>query len=73
MRKPGVVLGILSGLLVMAAVVLAGSTVEAQPVQSPSLQADDENCVTCHTSKETLQELAVEPEAEGEELSEGEG
>jgi hypothetical protein len=72
MRKPGVVLGILSGLLVMAAVVLAG-TAEARPMQSPSLQADDENCVTCHTSKETLQELAVEPEDEGEELSEGEG
>jgi hypothetical protein len=72
MRRPGVVLGILSGLLVMAAVVLAG-TAQAQPMQAPSLQADDENCVTCHTSKETLQELAVEPEDEGEELSEGEG
>ena len=72
MRRPGVVLGILSGLLVMAAVVLAG-TAQAQPMQAPLLQADDESCVTCHTSKETLQELAVEPEDEGEELSEGEG
>ena len=72
MRKPGVVLGILSGVLVMAAVVLAG-TAQAQSMQAPSLQADDESCVTCHTSKETLQELAVEPEDAGEELSEGEG
>jgi hypothetical protein len=72
MRKPGVALGILSGLLVITAVVLAG-TANAQPMQAPALQADDENCVTCHTSKETLQELAVEPADEGEELSEGEG
>ena len=39
MRKPGVALGILSGLLVMTAVVLAG-TANAQPMQAPALQAD---------------------------------
>ncbi len=33
---------------------------------------DSTNCVTCHTSEETLQKLAVE-EAPAEKLSEGEG
>jgi hypothetical protein len=32
---------------------------------------DDSACITCHTSQETLQALAVEEEVE--ELSEGEG
>jgi nitrate/TMAO reductase-like tetraheme cytochrome c subunit len=72
MRKTGIALGLLSGLLVMIAVIATG-TAEAQPALSTSLQTDDENCIACHTSKETLQELAVEPEEEGEELSEGEG
>jgi hypothetical protein len=35
-------------------------------------QPDSSNCIDCHTAKETLQELAVEPEEE-ESLSEGEG
>ena len=68
MRRARIVLGLLSGLLVALAIVLAG-TAEAQP----ALQTGDgENCVACHTDKATLQELAVEPEEE-EELSEGEG
>jgi nitrate/TMAO reductase-like tetraheme cytochrome c subunit len=72
MRKTGIALGLLSGLLVMIAVIATG-TAEAQPALNPNLQTDDENCIACHTSQETLQELAVEPEEEGEELSEGEG
>jgi cytoskeletal protein RodZ len=34
---------------------------------------DDSACITCHTSQETLEALAVEEEDPGEELSEGEG
>jgi mono/diheme cytochrome c family protein len=71
MKRTGVVLGLLSGLLVALAIIAAGDaslTAQAQP----ALQADGENCVTCHTDKAILQELAVEPEEE-EELSEGEG
>ena len=69
MKRPGIVLGLLSGLLVALAIIVGG-TAQAQP---PLQTSEDDNCITCHTSKETLQELAVEPEEEGEELSEGEG
>lgn len=37
-----------------------------------AVSVDSTNCVTCHTSEETLQALAVE-EAPAEALSEGEG
>jgi mono/diheme cytochrome c family protein len=68
-----ITMGLLPGLLAMATVVVALMTgaAKAQPI-SAYLQTEGENCVVCHTSKETLQELAVEPEEE-EELSEGEG
>jgi nitrate/TMAO reductase-like tetraheme cytochrome c subunit len=69
MKRPGIVLGTLVGLLVTLAIVVSG-TAEAQP---PLQTGEDESCITCHTSQETLQELAVEPEEEGEALSEGEG
>jgi hypothetical protein len=36
------------------------------------VDADSSTCIACHTSQETLQALAVEPE-EAESLSEGEG
>lgn len=71
MKKTSIALGLLAGLLIAFAIIASGAsplTVRAHP----ALQSDDENCVTCHTSKETLQKLAVEPETE-EELSEGEG
>jgi len=67
MKRTIVILGLLTALLATFAIT-AAQVAEAQP----ALQADDENCVTCHTDKETLQALAVEPEDE-EELSEGEG
>ena len=72
MKRFNVVLGLIAGLLVMAAIVATG-TAEAQPKLATPLQTGDDNCIACHTSKELLQELAVEPEDEGEELSEGEG
>ena len=64
-RRTGIVLGLLLGAVVIIALALTG-TVAAQT-------GEGENCVTCHTDKGILQELAVEPEEEGEELSEGEG
>ena len=67
MKRTRIILGLMTVLLVALAIT-AAQIAEAQP----ALQADDENCVTCHTDKETLQALAVEPEEE-EELSEGEG
>jgi hypothetical protein len=67
MKRPGIVLGLLSGLLVALAIIVGG-TAQAQP---PLQTGADDNCITCHTDKETLQALAVEPEEE--ELSEGEG
>ncbi len=71
MKRSSTLLGLILGLLAAIAVVaasIAPPTAQAQP----ALQADGENCVSCHTDKETLQALAVEPEEE-EELSEGEG
>jgi outer membrane biosynthesis protein TonB len=53
-------------------------TPEPTPTEAPTeaptaaAPADATNCVTCHTSEETLQQLAKEQEA-GESLSEGEG
>ena len=71
MRRITPSLFLLAGLLVAIAIVVAG-TAQAQPAPvSALLQTGDENCITCHTSKETLQELATEPEEE--DLSEGEG
>lgn len=40
------------------------------PTQEPWV-VDSENCITCHTDQQALQQLAVEPEHES--LSEGEG
>ncbi len=71
MKKSSIVLGLILGLLAAIAVI-TGSNAPLTAQAQPALQADDENCVTCHTDKETLQALAVELE-EGEELSEGEG
>lgn len=48
----------------------ATATTEPTPTAEPV--ADASNCVTCHTSEETLQQLAKE-EAPAEKLSEGEG
>ena len=72
MRRIRIVLGLLLGAAAIVALALTGTaplTTEAQP----ALQAGGENCVACHTDKETLQALAVEEEEEEEELSEGEG
>ncbi len=68
-----ITIGLLSGLLAMSAVVavVVADTAKAQPIPA-YLQTEGESCITCHTSRETLQALAVEPEEE-EELSEGEG
>lgn len=63
MKKTSILLSLAVGLLVAFAI-----TAQADPL----IQSQGENCVTCHTDKETLQTLAVEPEEE-EELSEGEG
>ncbi len=71
MKKSSIMLGLILGLLTTLAVITASNTPLTAQAQ-PALQADGENCITCHTDKETLQALAVEPE-EGEELSEGEG
>ncbi len=70
MKKTGTVLALLLGLMLLIVAAATTDQVEAQPVFQ---DGDDEACITCHTSQETLQELAVEPEDEGEELSEGEG
>jgi len=72
MRRIGIVLSLLLGAAAIAALALT-SAAPLVAKAHPALQAGDgENCVACHTDKETLQELAVEPEEE-EELSEGEG
>jgi hypothetical protein len=42
------------------------------PTHVENGSADDQNCVICHTSEETLKALAEDEEVE-EELSEGEG
>ena len=42
------------------------------PTPTEVVLADPANCITCHTSQETLQALAEEPE-EQESHSEGEG
>jgi outer membrane biosynthesis protein TonB len=49
-------------------------TPEPTPTEAPTAQvpADATNCVTCHTSEDTLRQLAKE-EDPAEELSEGEG
>ncbi|MCP4537457.1 MAG: hypothetical protein GY832_09955 [Chloroflexi bacterium] len=69
MRKTITMLALLTGLVMLITITTITSTAEAQPALQTG---NDENCITCHTSMETLQELAVEPE-EGEALSEGEG
>jgi hypothetical protein len=69
MKRTSSTLTLLAGFLMATAIAVMTGTAEAQP----ALQAgDDDNCIACHTDKETLQALAVEPE-EAEELSEGEG
>jgi hypothetical protein len=47
------------------------ATATEAPAAAPAA-IDSTNCVTCHTSEETLQKLAVEEEP-AEKLSEGEG
>ncbi len=42
------------------------------PEREMKAQADDSACIECHTSEETLKQLAKDPEEE-ESLSEGEG
>jgi outer membrane biosynthesis protein TonB len=42
-----------------------------EPTNTPEPVVDDSACITCHTTEETLQALAVEEEVA--ELSEGEG
>ena len=42
------------------------------PTPAEVAQADDSSCIDCHTTQETLEALAQEPE-DAEELSEGEG
>jgi len=46
------------------------STNTPAPTPTP---VDNSNCITCHTSEDTLKALAKEPEEGGESLSEGEG
>jgi nitrate/TMAO reductase-like tetraheme cytochrome c subunit len=70
-KKTSIALGLLSGLLVVFAIIAGGASLPTAEAH-PALQSEGENCITCHTDKETLQALAVEPETE-EELSEGEG
>lgn len=48
------------------------ATATEAPSPTAVVIADATNCVTCHTSETTLQELAVEEE-QAESLSEGEG
>ena len=48
------------------------ATATEEPGPTAAVVADASNCVTCHTSEETLQQLAKE-EAPAESLSEGEG
>ena len=48
------------------------ATATEAPTAAPLASVDSTNCVTCHTSEETLQKLAKE-EAPTETLSEGEG
>ena len=48
------------------------ATATEAPSPTAVVVADATNCVTCHTSEETLQKLAVEEEP-AEKLSEGEG
>jgi hypothetical protein len=48
------------------------ATATELPTAQPVASVDSTNCVTCHTSEETLQKLAKE-EAPAEKLSEGEG
>ncbi len=48
------------------------STAAATEAPVAAAAVDSTNCVTCHTSEETLQQLAVE-QAPAEKLSEGEG
>ena len=47
------------------------ATATEAPAAEP-VAIDSANCITCHTSEETLQKLAVEEEP-AESLSEGEG
>ena len=49
----------------------ATATPTATP--TPALLPSAENCITCHTSEETLKETAKKEEGEKEKLSEGEG
>jgi hypothetical protein len=48
------------------------ATATEAPTAAPVVSVDSTNCVTCHTSEESLQVLAKE-EAPAETLSEGEG
>jgi hypothetical protein len=48
------------------------ATAAVEPSPTAAVVADAANCVTCHTSEESLQLLAKE-EAPAEKLSEGEG
>jgi mono/diheme cytochrome c family protein len=48
------------------------ATATEAPTAAQAASVDSTNCVTCHTSEETLRKLAVE-EAPAEKLSEGEG
>ena len=68
MNKTNIAL-LLSGLLLIAMLVVVGATQAKPALAAPPFQGSDENCLACHTSKTTLQELAVEPEEE-ESLSE---
>ncbi|MBN1178702.1 MAG: hypothetical protein JXD18_05795 [Anaerolineae bacterium] len=67
MKRTGLIVGLLIGMLALIVVTAAG-VAEAQP----AAQADDESCLSCHTNQEVLVALAVTEEG-GEELSEGEG
>ena len=59
------------GFLFLTAIAVAGCAVD---IASPNPGAEVvSSCVTCHTDKEVLQELAVEEEEEASEETTGEG
>jgi hypothetical protein len=74
MRKIGIALGSLCGLvlLVIAVAIPVNGSIGAAEAGPLLQEGGGENCINCHTSQETLEALAVEPEVE-EDLSEGEG
>jgi cytochrome c553 len=60
---------LVAGLLLMIALVAAGCTPGAPPEQEEAVNS----CTSCHTDKDLLKEVAVEPEVVTSEETTGEG